>query len=406
MSFTRKEILEVIYSYIPKNLENEEIIWLNDENTRIRIGTHQYLPVRNNTGELCFFERKKNRKTKEEYLHLVPKHNQIEKKKIKTLTGKITIGVASVLLLGASFLMIKKHLEEQEKKDSKPRIESAGYNNSEIKIENITLEEEQENLETKDNGVISLEAEINPTDYLGFLKRERLIEKYGFLIGEAANKYGQDINFMINLFSRESHNEKDDVPEEQKENIGQLTSVVCTEPIVTPVFQNNQIIGQEGFFILPENYPGSPKTLEEINPEYLTDIQKDNLKRAKNTNANWNVYTKSQAFYNHEINIKVSTAYLSYLVNKKQDLLLGAMSYHAGYSKTYGLTREDVVNGNIEAQDANYITNILQYEPLENYNGGFFYTVMLQNGEIKTYEIKSQRLESELGYEKENGYSL
>ena len=31
---------------------------------------------------------------------------------------------------------------------------------------------------------------------------------------------------------------------------------------------------------------------------------------------------------------------------------------------------------------------------------------MLQNGETKTYEIKSQSLESDFSYEKENGYSL
>ena len=119
MSFTRKEILETIYSYIPSDLKKEEIIWQNEENTIIRIGTHQYLPVRKNTGELCFFERKKNRKTKEEYLHLVPEKNIKAKKKIKTIAGKITLGVSTILIVGASFLVIKKHLQEEaEIKDS------------------------------------------------------------------------------------------------------------------------------------------------------------------------------------------------------------------------------------------------------------------------------------------------
>ncbi len=191
----------------------------------------------------------------------------------------------------------------------------------------------------------------------------------------------------------------------KKANIGQITSSIVCEPIVAPVFQDDVLVGEEGYFILPSSYPdNAPRDcLESLDISYFTDLQKDNWKIAlkKSESIPFTIYKKDEICTNASKNIQVSVAYMSYLVNKKSDLIKGAMFYHAGVGD---FSYEEILNRNVKkASDASYIYNILQYATFQN--GVVEYTILLKSGEKITYRIHNM-LEVEKDYEEKNGYHL
>lgn len=413
---TKQEIVNYLYKCVPEELQNQKCIFYPKTN-EISIERHLYhFYIKN--GRIIITE-KKVRQGKVYDVILNPEKKKAKSKKLTSKKGKVqrshTLFIYGAVLLLAAYGM--KYLIDEDTKGISNETNIA----YETQVSSVDLFEtrEEENIinvetypdaeQTPENDLIELQVNTIPTDNFGFQKRNRIIEKYGPQIALLTNRYGLDFNFVVDLFSQESHNELDRVSEKEKANMGQLTSVICTEPIVTPVFQNETVVGYEGYFILPSDYPQNVvvNTLSDIDESFLTDLQKDNLRRANRCeNCRWQVLRKEEVFYEANTNIQVSIAYLSYLVNKREDLILGAMSYHAGYSKTNGLTREQVVMGSVEAPDANYIANIIRYEPIESYEDGFVFTIQLQNGEKKNYHIKNETLESEYNYEKENGYHL
>ncbi len=401
---TKQDILNYLYQCVPVELQNQKCVFY-DKSNEISIGRHLFnFYIRN---QRIIITEKKVRNGEVFDVLLTPRKNKLNKRKLGTKKGFVnqhkTILIYSVALFlsasGINFVMNNLKSEiSQETSESIEVLESFDE-----KVEPLLT-----NIVIQDDSMINLQVNVVPIDRLGFQKRELLVQKYGNQINFFANRYGLDFDFVVNLLSQESHNELDSVSAEEKENLGQLTSSICTEPIMAPVFQDGVLVGYEGYFILPALYPEnlSVSTIFDVDETYLTDIQRDNLRRAKSKNCNWTVFRKNEAFCEANSNIKVSVAYLSYLINKKQDLILGAMSYHAGYSKTNELTREDAVMGRVDAFDKNYIANIIRYQPIETYDNGFDFTIHFQNGEIKTYNIKNPTLESEYNYEKENGYHL
>jgi len=404
---TYKDILKYLYQCIPENLQKESFTFYKTQN-EIQLGRHLYhYYIRNHS--LIFTEKRVKNGIVYDRI-FTPQSKKVYEKKLKTRKGKILKNRAFLAAFGIVFVLGAKKvhsifLDQMTYEDAKQIKEYEIEQGPTVKVEDITIVLSEDSFQS---APISFQVEINPTDILGFQKRNRLVEKYGEIISFYSARYGMDFNFVVDLLSQESYSEYDDVLMEKKENIGQLTSSICTEPIVVPVFQENEVTEYQGYFILPESYPLVGEiSLDEIDPTYLNDNELDNLNRAKaKTNVSWNVYHKKDVFYHASKNIEIAIGYLSYLVNQKEDLILGAMSYHAGLSKTRGVSLEQVVNGEIEAMDSYYISNILRYEPLEHYQDGFTFQIQLQNGQEKNYQIQNPILESENDYEKENGHHL
>jgi len=419
------EVIEYFKSVIPKSHCNQNLnIDRQHGLISMTAAGKKYLLKANENGDKTMYVQVGN-----SILLYNPKVESISQRKIRTKKSKISANKKVVLFSVFALLMAfstdfaLKHLENNSaietlsESDESRDIgidESLALNESIPHVTlNVDLSDVEEVQENVIKNVVELEVPVKSTDALGFEKRERTVSLYGDRILHFTKRYGMPYEFMVDLLSQERHNDYDDVSVEEKNNIGQLTPVLCTEPIVTPVFKDDNVIGYEGFFILPGTYPSTAPafSLESIDTQYLNEVQQSNLKRAisleKNMEISWNVYRKNDVFYKADENIQISIAYLSYLVNMKNDFIKGVMSYHAGYVKVKDdFTRESIVSGEIMASDANYIKNILQYEPVENYNNGFQFKVYYESKEPEIYQITNPLLELEVDYEEKNGYHL
>ncbi len=435
----KRKILEALYKCIPESLANEPCK-IFEKRSEIEIGRHLYRYFIRENGEIIITEIKV--RNDELYtLLLTPKLKKTKKLKLQSQSGVINSGkvqsgvkimlsfaaAALIIGVGAHYLPKKEKITETNEFSNTYQVTEAFESFEEPKIiieESQNVEPDVEQLE---NNVISIPVYVVPTDYLGMQKCIRTKEIYGEYISFYAKRYGLDENILISLFTRERFSENDivsptlledigyhifdqnevDVAGKMKENIGQLTRAICGEEIVAPIFLEDKVIGYDKIFVLPPAFDSYEiSNLKELSESDLfneEDSQK--LKRAYELlqTGEWQIIKRINAFYNVAENINVSTAYLSYLINKKHDLVRGVMSYHAGYGSVPNtVSYEEIFNGAIEAFDPFYVANVLQYANFDN--DIFSCTIHYETGEIVTYEFQNTK-ELGVNYEK-NGLSL
>jgi len=424
-NINRKEILQELFKRIPKDYQSSRLMFFEDCNG-IRLGNRLYFYHITKNNEVVFTERKKRNGEIYDVLltgNTLDKEKKIKSKKGKMLTGKKILFVCAGILLLSVYQNSKAN--EKETFQVEETLEDKQNVNVETKKEEIIIEN---NIELPKQNIVSVEIEVTPTDYLGFKKRQRTEEKYGSITKYYANRRGLDEKLVLNLFTRERYNDYDkvkeqtledigyqifdkntvNVEEKMKENIGQLTRAICGEEIIAPVFLNGKVVGQDKLFVLPPCYDSYEINDLEVmcEKEEFTEQERNILKRAVELKkkGDWHILKRKDAFYNTEENINVATAYLSYIINKKQDLIRGVMSYNAGYgSVPNDLDYESIFNGSVEAFDPYYIPKILQYATFKD--GIYECTMQFQNGETITYQFHNT-LKLEETYEKETGYHL
>lgn len=430
---SKKEVLEKLYPLLPKNLQNETCTFLENKNA-IKIGNKLFIYHITKNDKIVFVERK--RRHGETYDVLLT-GNKIGNKTIKTKKGIVKNG-KKVLLVCAGMLLIAMYQNNKAQEKDPLTISTVKENSFEIEIprnldhvvNELSYETEIEPIEEEKivEETIPVNIEVVPTDYLGFEKRRLTEEKYGEATRYYAERRGLDAELVLNLFTRERYGERDkvrqtdleeigykifdknkeNVEEKMKQNIGQLTRAVCGEVITAPVFENGILVGQDKIYILPPCY--DPYNIEDLKTlcvdERFSKKEQEMLLKAVElqTRGNCQIFKRKDAFYNVENNINVSTAYLSYVINKKHDLIRGVMSYNAGYgSVPDDMDYESILNGSIEAFDPYYIPKILQYASFKD--GVYECTIRFKTGECVTYKFYNTR-NLEEDYEKETGLSL
>lgn len=418
----QKDVLNYLKQCIPELLEKNECIFLEDQET-VKVGKHTFLYYVIQERTLIILE-KKIRNEKQVLTIITPRLKGVSRKKVKSKSGKAKTGKKLLFIFGmVSFLAITnaKDLSKEELK--------------EIPIQTLTQDDLKKNAKiplpkikpSSKSQIIEVHVEVTPTDYLGFEKRKRTEEKYGKIISYYAKRRGIDESLLIDLFTRERYNEIDIIPESKlenmekiyenqnidtsekiKENVGQLTRAICGEKIISPIFQNGKIVGYDKIFVLPPSY-------DKYNIEDLKDVlekeifEEEDRKKLQEAyklmqEKDWQIYKRKDAFYEIENNINIATAYLSYLINKKQDLIKGVMSYNAGYTSVPdNISYDKILNGDIKAFDPYYITKILQYSPFKE--GTYTCTIQFENEKTVIYQFHNT-LELEEEYAKKNGYRL
>ena len=196
-------------------------------------------------------------------------------------------------------------------------------------------------------------------------KRAQTDALYGDYILEYSSRYGQPYALVASLLTQErSDNPNDDL--KVRQNIGQLTTTaVCGEKIVAPVFVNGTLQGYDKIYVLPPCYDDYP--LEDLDtmghfPRFSEEEQQKIQEAILLKKEGYQIYRRCDAFYNTENNIKISTAILSYVGNKKYDFVKEVMSYHAGYVKVADdLSNEAILSGQLNAEDPYYVGHVLQY---------------------------------------------
>ncbi len=438
----RQDILNYLNACIPNLLSQNDCI-IDEKNKSIKVGHHLYNYHVTSDNKLIIVERKI--KNGREILRIVtPNMTKAKKRKIKSQKGKVNSGKKMLYIMTTAALLSLAQAKYGAQNNTEEQIKIVSEN-KEIKIniptdENAYIEQmislPKNNLDYTDNktmyepvlnNTINIDISIDLTDTLGYEKRKRTEEKYGDLLEFYAKRRGLDKSFLIDLFTRERYNEIDNIPPEKinnikeifkeenidaeekvKANIGQLTRAICGEEIIAPIFENNKVIGYDKIYILPPSYDAyAIDSLEEMaNSEKFSSEDLKKIKRASflKNQGDWQIYKRKDAFYNVENNINVATAYLTYLINKKNDFIKGVMSYDAGYgSVPDSISYENILSGKVDAYDPYYISKILQYSPFNE--GVYQCTIQFENESIVTYQFNNIKKLEEKNVE-ENGYHL
>ena len=154
--------------------------------------------------------------------------------------------------------------------------------------------------------------------------------------------------------------------DKDKKNIGSLTSINC-ERIIAPVMENGIVTDYDKIYVLPKSYDRFK--LEDLHSMIYDkrDLKEDlvYIKEAdKLQREGYQIYANSD-IYDVENNIKISCAYLRYLVDKKHDLIKGYMSYNVGLNRIDDMTTYDtILSGQIKTNnngDVYYLNHIAQY---------------------------------------------
>ena len=249
--------------------------------------------------------------------------------------------------------------------------------------------------------IISAEPVITNTNREA--KRAETDELYGDYILEYSTRYGQPYALVAALLTQErSDNPNDEL--RVRQNIGQLTTTaICGEKIVAPVFSNGELQGYDKIYVLPPCYDDYP--LEDLDtmghfPGFSEEEQQKIQEAIRLKEEGYQIYRRCDAFYNTENNIHISVAYLAYVGNMKQDLVKEVMSYHAGYVKVANdLSNDDILNGNVDAEDPNYVGHVFQYLRLDELKSLTLYLTDGENTRVVSYEIQpSEFLNEETGY--------
>ena len=395
----KKEIAKELKKLLPEHLKNEPLFFSYD-GIEIYVKDKCYpfiiFPKKNGLFQVEFYQR-----TRKSCIYLNETLIKIKKKKLKSNHGKVSsMGKTVLFILGMSTYLAACQSNHTSIKEA-TAIEVDMLDDEEVfnySSSNVVLE----TMEAREYPVEIIEPEIVADDFReitmavcqknenGMEKRIQTNEMAGVWIDDCCRRNGVPSSLIKGLFTQERP--KYDEFDKKTNNWGQLTSSICGEKIIAPVISGKEVVGLDKIYILSSNYDNySREDLEDL--PIVQELIKDN----------WEVYQRKEAFYNLENNIRVSVAYFSYLVNKKEDLFLGAMSYHAGYpSVRSSYTYNDLLNGKVNGPDPKYLYHITSYltdeeleEPLRVY---------YQNGKIIDYKINN--LNREVDYEEEVEHSI
>lgn len=322
---------------------------------------------------------------------------QSKKGKLRALNAK-KILIALALATGVNVvnpnvkvseepILKEAHLEINQPKIDMSRSISIDNN------EKTNLAEEKNNFYLN-NEIIDV-SNIGFKNELGMQKKELTKEYFGDLITTYANRYGIDSNLLMALFTQERSNDIND------NNVGQLTRAICGEKIIAPVFQDGKKVSEDKIFVLPACYDNYPLDDLETMGNFPSFSEKDQqtiqsaIILAKN---GYSIYRLKDVKSNKELNIKTAVAYLSYLINMKNNLIKGVASYNMGYTRIdKSVSQEMIMNGEVkEADDPNYLINIFEYLSEEERNNGI--TIFYKNGQIIHYNLEGMIYEEKAGY--------
>ena len=264
----------------------------------------------------------------------------------------------------------------------------------------IVIEQDKPKENDVEENTITLFKEITFTDTLGYEKKEETIQEFGNIIEKYSKRYGLDYNLNIALFTQERSNDRNS---SNYNNIGQITELLCGEKITAPVFEEEKIIGMDKIYVLPKCYDTYPlEDLETMgNFSKFSNLEQEKIKEAIHLKKEgYEIYRLTDVKNTVSLNIKVSCAYLSYLINKQQNLIKGLASYNMGCSRiNETVSEEQILRGQvIEGNDPNYLNNIFRYLTKEDLEKGF--TIQYANGEVIHYQIEG------MDYEKETEHSI
>ncbi len=233
--------------------------------------------------------------------------------------------------------------------------------------------------------VISLVKPISDMDELGFEKKDATILEFGNSISYYGNRYGIDSSLLVALFTQERSNDRSS---SGYNNVGQLTESICGEKIEAPVFESGNLIGVDKLYVLPSCYDSYP--LEDLSsmqtfPSFTANEQEKIQQAVKLQQEGYMIYRLKDVKENSELNIRVSVAYLAYLINMKHDVIKGVASYNMGYpSINSSVSREDILSGELSlAGDPNYLNHIFRYLSDEELANGF--TIYYEDGSCVHY---------------------
>lgn len=404
---TREDRIAIAYidQILPEQLKNEDCT-INTETKTISMGQDKY--------SYKVYIENQNAYIQIRHVYFINANLyeiEIMKKKInlshklKTKKGKTRISLRKLfylLSMAATVVVSVKGIEQLNINSEPIAIESLSLDEDELAETNpivISVDETkqlEEKLPEKEIvketvKTINLVADFEMTDYQGFEKRAETEVLFGDDILKYTNRYGLDPTLAYCHFSFERSNNPNHSLEVRK-NIGQLTTAICGEKIVAPVYENGEIVGYDKFFLLP---PTSYNSYQKTKALGLELKEKDSSLIIKE----WD------EIYNQSTNINLSLAYLSYIINsKKEDLVRGVMAYNAGYGSVKdSYSYEDILSGAVKVDDPYYWKHILQYLYPHEYSPGF--TIYI-NGEKYHYKVIQKEKKIEENYEKENGHHL
>ncbi len=229
--------------------------------------------------------------------------------------------------------------------------------------------------------------EINTIDYR-IEKRQETNEELGSYIDFYATRYGMDASFMKALISQERHDEK-------KANPGQLTNSICGgNGFKVPVIKDGEVVGEDKVYIIGPFYNDYP--VSDINTmghfSKFSESEQEEVKQAIRLQKEGYEIIKIGDLKNGtseekiKNNIRISALYLSYLVNLKEDLFLGAASYNAGpYKISSNLSYDELFNGIPTEGDEFYLRHIAAYFTDDDLENGF--NITLKDGKTIHYDI-------------------
>lgn len=264
----------------------------------------------------------------------------------------------------------------------------------------IVIEQEKPKENNLEENTITLFKEIAFTDTLGYEKKQETIQEFGNFIEEYSKRYGLDYNLNVALFTQERSNDRSNP---NYNNVGQITELLCGEKITAPVFEEEKFIGMDKIYILPKCYDNYPlEALETMgNFSEFSNLEQEKIQEAIGLKKEgYEIYRLTDVKNTVSLNIKVSCAYLSYLINKQQNLVKGLASYNMGYTRiNEKVSEEEILRGQVtEADDPNYLNNIFRYLTKEELEKGF--TIQYASGEVVHYQIEG------MDYEKETEHSI
>ncbi len=229
--------------------------------------------------------------------------------------------------------------------------------------------------------------EINTIGYR-IEKRQETNEELGSYIDFYATRYGMDASFMKALITQERH-------DEEKANPGQLTNSICGgNGFKVPVIKDGEVVGEDKVYIIGSFYNDYP--VSDINTmghfsEFSESEQEEVRQAIRLQKEGYEIIkigdlkngTSEEKIKN---NIRISALYLSYLVNLKEDLFLGAASYNAGpYKISSNLSYDELFNGIPTEGDEFYLRHIAAYFTDDDLENGF--NITLKDGKTIHYDI-------------------
>ncbi len=329
---------------------------------------------------------------------------------LKSRKGKVRATKATFLLLSAvSISLVATSLKSTYTVEAPVVVET----NSELEedVDNVILPSYEEDVmvtvstpeefsESFDSTIILAEQVISNENRVA--KRSQTDELYGDIILKYSERYGQPYALVASLLTQERSDNPNDSLEVQK-NIGQLTTTsICGEKIIAPVFSHGELQGYDKIYVLPPCYDDYP--IDDLDtmghfPKFSEEEQQMIQAAIQLKSEGYQIYRRCDAFYTTENNIKISVAYLSYIVNMKHDLVRGYMSYNGGYAKiSDSLSLEVLLSGNVEMDDPYYFGHILQYVTDEELHEVM--PIYYADGSVVNYEIELQNevLREETGH--------